>query len=58
MAKVIKVMAVHSGGQKPDFTWAREGDVFDIPEDKFSARWMRKVEEPKKAPAKAAKADE
>jgi len=42
MPKTVKVRAKRAG-QKPDFTWAREGEVFEVEETKFSRRWMEKV---------------
>lgn len=38
----IKVRAKLKG-QKPDMTWAQEGDVFEIDPDLFSKRWMEKI---------------
>jgi hypothetical protein len=32
-------------GQRPDGTWAQEGDVFTVPADKVSSRWMEEIEE-------------
>ena len=52
MAKTVTVQA-RFPGQKPDRSWAAEGDVFDVPEDKVSARWMVPV----KAEKSKAKAD-
>lgn len=49
MAK-IKVKA-RVRGQKPDRSWAAEGEVFEVEEAKFSERWMIKVEEKAKATA-------
>lgn len=43
MAKIDVV--AKSAGQKPDRTWAAEGETFSVPEELFSPRWMRKVEE-------------
>ena len=51
MAKMITVKAKRAG-QTPDRKWVAEGDTFQIEEKLFSTRWMIKVEEPKKAPAK------
>lgn len=52
MAKVITATAKRPG-QLPDRTWIAEGETFQIEEKLFSARWMTKVEEPKKAPPKS-----
>lgn len=38
----IKVRAKLKG-QKPDMTWATEGDIFEIDPDLFSKRWMEKI---------------
>lgn len=43
----VKVRA-KDRGQKPDFSWANRGDIFSIPEDKFSDRWMEKVDKDEK----------
>jgi len=55
MAKTIKVKAKHPV-QKPDMTWASEGEIFDIEEHRFSKRWMVKGDGRSKA-AKTAEAD-
>jgi hypothetical protein len=47
----VKVRAKYRG-QKPDFTWAEEGEVFEIDAKLFSERWMEKVTA-KEAKAKA-----
>jgi hypothetical protein len=38
----MKVRAKYRG-QKPDRTWAEEGEVFEIDAKLFSKRWMEKV---------------
>lgn len=38
----IKVKAKLKG-QKPDMTWAKEGDIFEVDPDLFSKRWMVKI---------------
>lgn len=52
-------------GQKPDGTWAEEGEVFKIDTKLFSKRWMEKVDGRKarhmvaeEAPAPEAEADD
>lgn len=41
MGKIVKVRVKEGWrGQKPDKTWAEEGDTFAIDEDLVSKRWM------------------
>lgn len=40
--KEISVMALDRG-QKPDRTWAKRGERFNVPVEKFSENWMKKV---------------
>lgn len=53
-AKTVQVIARRKG-QKPDGTWAREGEVFEVSSGLVSRRWMRPVTaEERKAAASAA----
>jgi hypothetical protein len=45
----VKVRAKYRG-QKPDRTWAEEGEVFEIDAKLFSKRWMVKVDGRKAKP--------
>ena len=45
-------------GQKPDLTWAKEGELFEIDAKLFSKRWMEKVTAKQAKAEPVAQADE